>query len=111
MNKGFAYPVGLPSPFAYMHTKAQRFCKIGPEKYRKSDALGMPNEDWPTEILDAISRGMTQVCEFRGWTQETPFEGIGIPGFYALMETLHFDCESQSLVAQDASGFLGGGFN
>ena len=92
-----ALPSDLPNKFIYMLSKADLYLRIGPERYRKGDALGMPEEDCSPEELAAIQRGMEQICQLQGYTPDNPFRDLDIDGFYALMRTLHFKLNMQVL--------------
>lgn len=98
---------GDQSPaFAYLVAKAEIYCKIGRAKYRKGDALRMPAADWSDETLDAVDRGMQQICRGWGRASERPLDGIGIEGFYALVETLHLEVTQQSAIGTEDGSFL-----
>jgi hypothetical protein len=98
-------PVDAPPVFAYMLIKARRFLKIDAIKYRKHDAFNMPLEEWPEELLARVRKGMEQICEFRGYSREKPFEELDVDGFSALMATLHFKMERQALCFDGAMTF------
>jgi hypothetical protein len=38
---------------------------------------------------------MEQILLFRGYRADCPFTGLGISGFYALMDALHFETVQQ----------------
>jgi len=99
-------PKSPPPEFAYILSKAQLYCRIGRDKYRKGDPFKRPDIDASTEILDAIDRGMEQICKNRGWSREQPLEGIGIEGFAELASTLHFSVKQQRLVAMEPAAIL-----
>ena len=95
-----------PPSFGYVMSKARKYCKIGPDKYRKGDFFHLPDMEWPEEILKAVDDGMTQLLEQRGMSEDNPLVRLGIEGVYALMETLHFRLERQFLIATTAKGYL-----
>ena len=94
-------PAVAPPTFAYLFFKAKRYLKVGPEIYRKGDFFKMPPEDCSDLLLAAIQRGMEQISRSRGYSSDKPFTGIGIDGFYALLSTLHFELEKQSVTLLD----------
>jgi hypothetical protein len=101
------FPIGTPPGFVYLWSKANRYLEIGPKAYRESDFFKMPSADWPSSMLDTVRHGMEQICSFHGFSKDTPFEGLGIDGFYALLSTLHFEMEQQMLVSEvDTASFL-----
>jgi len=75
----------------YVRSKAAKLVDVGIERFRRSDALGMPPESWPEDILAAVLDGSRQLTEGRGLSREHPFEGLSVQGCYALMRTLHFE--------------------
>jgi hypothetical protein len=106
MTKQRSEPVDAPPTFSYMLIKARRFVKIGAIKYRKHDAFNMPLEEWPEELLARVQKGMEQICEFRGYSREKPFEELDVDGFSALMATLHFAPEQQGVTFIDVKTVL-----
>ncbi len=106
MAKHREIPEEVPSEFVYLLTKAELYVKIGPDRYRKTDAGKMPPQDWSPEELRAVQTGMEQICQFRGWARDRPFEDLGVGGFYALLATLHFELEQQQALAVDESTFV-----
>lgn len=99
-------PMDMPPEFAYLLSKAQRYLKVGPETYRAADYFNMPNEDWQAPLLAAVKRGMEQICRYKGYLRDNPFEDLGVDGFRALLSTLHFEMEQQSALKLDDSSFL-----
>ena len=98
-------PDDAPRMFVYMLSKADLYLRIGPERYRKGDSLGLPEKDTSPEMLAAIQRGMEQICQSRGYVPEKPFVDLDIAGFYALLRTLHFNPDRQVLAAyREAAG-------
>ena len=91
--------------YEYIRTKAISYIRIGYEKYRKQDALKKPDCRMTKEIQDLLISGCNQVIGYKGMTPETPFEGLGIPGFYLLMEMFHFKVVRQR-IAKIENGFF-----
>ena len=94
----------MPSEFAYLLAKAQRYLKIGPDRYRRADAFNLPSQNLSPKTLDLVTLGMRQICQFLGYHEDRPFKDLGVGGFYALLETLHFGVVRQSArMAPDGS--------
>ena len=91
-------PSGLkiPEKFGYIHFKAYSYLARGPEAYRKQDAFGMPPEGTSLSIFAMIDQGCRQILEWRGIDETRPLEGLGINGFYRLIELFHFESIGQS---------------
>ncbi len=90
--------LAVDSGYEYIRTKALRFIAVGVIVYRKTDALGMPDNDLESEDIDLLMIGCRQVAEFKGLTHETAFEGLGIFGFYRLMELFHYAAGNQAII-------------
>ncbi|MCY3019307.1 MAG: hypothetical protein NTW87_09820 [Planctomycetota bacterium] len=99
-------PDGTPPAFAYLLAKAENYLEVGSDAYRAGDAFKMPSAEWPQPLLEAVGRGMEQICRFRGLSRDEPFENLGVDGFYALLATLHFKCGKQMLVGERGADFL-----
>ena len=54
----------LPNRFAYIFSKAWLYMKLGPEKYRKTDAFNQPPSDLDKEDLEIIANGCFFQCFF-----------------------------------------------
>ncbi len=93
-------PAGFEAPalFLYIHYKAWRFLKVGPDEYRLDDALQQPPATWGPETIAAVTRGCEQFLQYRGTTPDEPLEGVGIDGFYQLLQLFHFKAASQALL-------------
>jgi hypothetical protein len=91
-------PPGLefPDSFGYVHCKAFVYLTVGPAKYRRMDYFHLPPEEWSPELLEIVERGCEQIVQWRGLTPDSPFENIGIEGFYALLQVFHFELAQQS---------------
>lgn len=95
-----------PAPqrgLGYISAKAKIYTKIGPVKYRKQDALKRPRLDLGARTLDLVMKGMEQLVAGHGFSETDPLNGLGVDGCYALMDTLHFECQLQAVVASDFS--------
>ena len=100
-------PEGTPFKWAYMVAKAEIYLKTGPEIYRRQDAFGMPDPEWDEEILEAIDTCFRQMVQCIGFSKERPFEDVGVEGFYAAMDTLHFQVVSQcAMVMEDGEAMM-----
>lgn len=96
----------MPSEYLYLRCKAESYLILGPEGYREADTFGMPSLEEPEDMLEKIRMGMQQICKLQGWASEYPFEGLEIDGFYALMNTLHFELEMQRIFEKDDTMIL-----
>ncbi len=83
--------LNLPEFFGYIHYKAYSYLARGPEAYRQQDGLGMPPEDASPDTLAILEKGCRLILEWHGIASERPLKGIGINGFYRLIELFHFD--------------------
>ncbi len=92
--------------YVYMRTKAVQYLRVGPAIYRRQDYFHMPPGTWDQPILDLVAGGFRQIVEWRGLSEEDPFTGLGIDGFYAMMDVLHFELESQALVSMKPRGHI-----
>ena len=101
-------PSGLkpPQDFGYIKFKAYSYLKMGPEFYSRNDALGMPPEKASSHTLDLVEQGCKQILEWRGIAPERPLEGIGINGFYRLIELFHFKVVEQKAIPEADGTFL-----
>ncbi len=86
--------------FVYLFSKAYLFLKMGPEAYRNQDFFDQPSEDTDPSVLEAISNGCRQILSGRGFSAEEPLTGLGISGFYALMDLFHFKLGRQSIAGR-----------
>jgi hypothetical protein len=87
------YPKNCPEytpGFAYVRTKALLYLKIGSDHYRKDDYFDKPDTSWGRDILELVQSGCEQLANCHGYSQERPMKGLGIDGFYKLIELLHF---------------------
>jgi len=91
-------PAGVTPPeyFGYIHFKAYKYLKIGPNAYSAQDALGMPPTGAPPPLLALVEQGCRQIVDWRGISPERPLQGLGIKGFYRLIEVFHFKVIGQS---------------
>ncbi len=81
--------------FPYIFTKAALYLKIGPDEYRKEDFFQQPPLNLDTVDMESIRYGCEQIIEGRGFNYTTPLQGLGVSGFYRLMELFHFQFESR----------------
>ena len=85
-----------PRSFTYIRGKAELYLKVGADNYRKRDACNMPLSAWDAEALERIRLGFEQIIDYKGYTPDEPLRGLGISGFYDMIQTLHFELISQS---------------
>jgi len=83
--------------YEYIRTKAKKFIDVKFIKYREKDAFNKPDGNMTKEMLIQYIMGCKQVIEYKGMTPETAFEGLGIPGFYRLMELFHYEVVKQQI--------------
>ena len=88
----------------YIHSKAQRFVKIGADAYRESDALGMPHAAFEASAAAGIHLACQQVVEGRGFSEDRPIEGLDVPACHAFLATMHFRLVQQT--ARPGAGSL-----
>ena len=86
--------------FVYLFSKAFLFLKMGPAAYRRRDFFKQPSEDSSSEEIELINNGCRQILEGRGFSTDQPLTGLGISGFYALMDLLHFKLRRQSIAGR-----------
>jgi hypothetical protein len=92
--------------FVYLQVKACRYVKVGPENYRRHDALGRPDADMDEEDLAVLMHGMKQLAEGAGEEPDRPLTGIGVRGFNDLRRTLHLGFDAQFIVGVTGTEFL-----
>jgi hypothetical protein len=96
--------------FPYIFTKAELYIKIGPDNYRKEDFFQQPPLKLDTTDMESIRYGCEQIIEGRGFDHKTPLYGLGVSGFYRLMELFHFQFESRktkySFIHEEEKGAL-----
>lgn len=80
----------IANEFPYIFTKAEIYLSIGPENYRKEDFFNQPPASLPNADMEAIRIGCEQILEGRGFNHKNPLVGLGVSGFYRLMELFHF---------------------
>ena len=96
--------VVLPDGFGYLHFKAFGFLSVGPDEYRRHDALHQPPENLPAARLHAIRHGCEQILQYRGLSPERPLEDLGVDGFYALLRLFHFSVAEQAAFRTEETG-------
>ena len=90
--------VSLPRKYGYIRTKACLYLLRGPEYYRQQDYFSMPSEDWSDADIQILECGCKQVQNWMGGSPDRPFTGLGIHGFYKLMQLFHYERQEQALV-------------
>lgn len=85
----------IENSYEYIRYKATRYLTVGPVKYRRGDALGMPEESLSATEMALIEEGCRQVTEYKGLTKDNPFELLGVEGFYELMILFHFTLDNR----------------
>jgi len=93
--------VNPPEHFGYIHFKAYKYLKIGPDAYSAQDALGMPPRGALPSLLALVEQGCRQIVDWRGLSPERPLQGLGINGFYRMIEVFHFKLAEQSATFGD----------
>ena len=83
-------PADAPAAWAYILAKIDLYLSLGAKKYRKLDALHMPDAAWDEDTLQDILRCFQQFAAGKGYRADKPTEGVTVGGFYAAMQTLHF---------------------
>lgn len=86
--------LAIENQFPYMFTKAAIYLSVGPEQYSKEDYFKLPKTT-DTEELEWIKQGCIQLCMGKGLFEGNPFTGLGVSGFYLLMELFHFKSVSR----------------
>ena len=89
-------PADAPAAWAYILAKIDLYLSLGAKKYRKLDALHMPDAAWDEDTLQDILRCFQQFAAGKGYRADKPTEGVTVGGFYAAMQTLHFSLAQQS---------------
>jgi hypothetical protein len=105
----FNQPVdgNAPKGWSYILTKAGIYLRLGPDRYRKADFFGLPRAEWDDDLLGEIESCFRQFAEGRGYRSDSPVEGVGISGFSAAINTLHFRLvEQRASLADDSQAFI-----
>ncbi len=87
---GCDVPEGAPRYWLYVMCKAKTYLKLGPERYRRLDAINMPDEDWDENTLAEIASCFQQFLDGKGWHPDCPVEHVSLDGFYDAAQTLFF---------------------
>lgn len=90
--------------FPYIYAKASIYLKAGPAIYRKDDFYKMPDISWDSSVIELITAGCQQVLRGKGLTEENPFTGLGIEGFYKLFATFHFESKGRTTKRKKIDG-------
>lgn len=80
----------IENHFAYIFSKSYQFLKVGPDIYRKNDALQEPSLDYSIDDIQTITNGCNQIMSGVGLVPEKPFTGLDVYGFSALFRMFHF---------------------
>ena len=83
--------------YEYIRSKAKTFYLSGYKKYRRHDAFGQPAFRMTPRMQSLIKSGCWQVLDCKGLTPADPFDELGIPGFYRLMEMFHYKVVAQRI--------------
>jgi hypothetical protein len=96
-------PEGLdiPEKFGYIHFKSFSYLARGPEAYRAQDAMSMPPEGTSPSTLALLDKGCRQILDWKGIQPDNPLTGLGIDGFYRLIDLFHFKVVQQSALHQN----------
>jgi hypothetical protein len=90
--------------YVYIYSKAYLYLQMGPDVYRRQDYFKLPAVDSDPDDLSAIESGCRQILAGDGFSAERPLKGIGISGFYRLLELFHFSMVRQSIGGKASSG-------
>jgi len=90
-------PSDAPAAWVYILAEIDIYFSLGADKYRKLDALDMPDAAWDEDTLQEILNCFQQFAAGRGYRADKPTESISVGGFYAAMTTLHFKLVQQSV--------------
>lgn len=90
-------PSDAPDAWVYILAKIDLYLSLGTDKYRKLDALHMPDAAWDEDTLQEILCCFRQFAAGKGYRDDRPTENVSIGGFYAAMKTLHFSLVQQSV--------------
>ena len=90
-------PSDAPDAWVYILAKIDLYFSLGADKYRKLDALHMPDAAWDRDTLQEILNCFQQFAAGKGYRADKPTESISVGGFYAAMTTLHFKLVQQSV--------------
>ena len=90
-------PGDAPAAWVYILAKIDLYFSLGTDKYRKLDALHMPDAYWDEETQQEILSCFQQFSAGKGYRADNPTESISVGGFYAAMKTLHFTLVQQSV--------------
>ena len=90
-------PSDAPGAWVYILAKIDLYFSLGADKYRKLDALQMPDASWDEETQQEILSCFQQFAAGKGYRADNPTESISVGGFYAAMKTLHFTLVQQSV--------------
>lgn len=95
-----------PQAYLDMQMTAKIYLELGPEKYKALIDHDLQLENIPADMLSTIEQGMRQIMESKGLTNDTPFTGLDIDGFYMLAEMLDLKAEMQEAFFHGDAQFL-----
>ena len=73
-----------------IRAKARLLQKLGVKRYRLENRLQPDTAELDPEVQAVLLRACGQLVAGRGFSAETPLEGIGVAACYALLDTFHF---------------------
>jgi hypothetical protein len=92
-----------------MTDKFERF-KNQINELQKSENPFVPRiisiEQQSPEMIEKLVYGFRQLIEGKGYSMDSPFENIGIEGFYLLMDVFHCVVVAQGVVKSNSNLFL-----
>lgn len=90
----------LENQFPYIYSKANQFLQMGADTYRKGDFFKQPPEEMSQEDLDILQLACRQIAEGKGFDKNKPLTGLGVSGFYDVMQLFHFQSKSRETFYQ-----------
>lgn len=92
--------VAEENEFVYLFTKSFLYLRMGPDAYRRQDFFNRPAADTDPSEFGLIEDGCRQLLAGIGFTPDRPLTGLGISGFYALLDMFHFKLRRQSIAGR-----------
>ncbi|MBI3184153.1 MAG: hypothetical protein HYZ28_18625 [Myxococcales bacterium] len=74
-----------------MQEKARTLLALGPDRYAKGDALGLPDIGTDPETAALLLSGAAQLAKGHGLQASVPLTGLGIAAARTLLATFHFE--------------------
>ena len=90
----------------YIRHKAKRFLELGPEIYRKADALKKPPQDLEPVCLEGLFDLCGQLVAGKGFDAESPLTTSHVPVSFALIDLFHFEVAERRSNYGLANGIL-----